>query len=560
MTDVVDVSSIAAAASAVASAASAQKSFSSPLSHALESCGKILDTRKTVENRLVNSLTNATQDGAICFWEEGTTQLSSAESQVQSVLDRCVTRGELDELLNAVSVLKMTNVVLPSFIDGVDSVQLTLGQLRDVKTWIIPTLNALVTHLTNQATYVKRQNDDHNQRIERQLQLDLEKNKKDHEEKKKTAQELDQVPPPDEELTATLDRLKMYAEATKSVLIDPVGIRMVTSRISAFVNMINSSAEREIDAANSTEIAGEVAQFNEIRTKAFEKLKAGFESIESEPQDGFKVVSLAELGPLTQQLQHTVNSAISSLQIVSFKKGQAKQPEHPNVQFAKERLTELLHNVSRIIKYRQAFKEGMCLHFPTVHPRSGVPISVDGLVRLGYVNKEKKKPVRSREVARPSGRGRGGRRQQPPASLFQEVDVSLQEPVLEDTSFADCLNFLFEKLNAVNNQVTSVKNEHEKALKKSISDKQEARAKGSGGLKPGELDDIAKAVRSSEAKTWTEAPYIDRAIQQVAELTEKISEMQSSTRKSANASTRMAVPVPCDMIWANGQDAFYGWN
>jgi hypothetical protein len=325
--------------------------------------------------------------------------------------------------------------------------------------------------------------------------------------------------------------------------------------------MIASSAEREIDAVNSSDIAHEIAQFNEIRNKAFEKLKSGFESIESDPQDGFKIVSLAELSFMTRQLLQSVNNAIPGLQVVSFKKGQSKDPEHPNVQFAKERLTELLHNISLIIKFRQTFKEGMSLTFPIVHPRSGIPISIDGLVRFGYMNKEKKKVTRRRPVVRtlPSGRP-DGRRGPPPIRQFQEVTDTSQETVLDDTSFADCLNVLFEKLDSVNNQVTTAKNDHEKALRKSISEKQDARSKGAAGLKPGELDDIAKAVRTADAKTWTVADNIDRAIQQVSELTEKIEEMQSSIRKSANASTRVVVPDVHPMVWANGHDVFDGWN
>jgi hypothetical protein len=257
---------------------------------------------------------------------------------------------------------------------------------------------------------------------------------------------------------------------------------------------------------------------------------------------------------------------------VSYRKGQNKDVEHPKVAQAKQNLQDVFHNISALVRFRQAFREGMSLHFPTLHPLSGVPLSVDGLVRLGFL-KEKEQTTSGRgrstqaRTAVPT-RGRGGRAPQrgrgyaqAPAQTEWDQDGNdfTSQKNADTFTLADCLSKLFEMLDSVESKLAAAKKEHEKTLQESISAKQDSRSKNAQALKPGELDDIAKSIRATEAKTWTVADNVDKAMARVSRVLQQVEEMQSSVRKSANSTIKVSVPLTREMTWAMELDSLASW-
>jgi hypothetical protein len=551
---------------------SAKKTSESPLSHTPKTVGECLDGRKTIERRINNALTSATNDASLVFWKEGQCVLNSAESQVQAVLDRYQALCELNEFVNAVSALKMTDVVMPSFCENVSPVHFTLGQLRDSKTFVLPLLNDMILHFTEQANIIKQESSAYDKKIEMALQAELEKNKKEHEERKRKAQEFGEEVPLDEILVTTQETARNRAKTLMSVLVDPVGVRDLVTRMKSFATMLETYADIKIDAVNSTDIEKEITKFKTMRNEAYEAITNGQQIAHPEEYDGQHLVSLAELGIMMQTLRDDIASAIPYLQIVSYKKGQTRDVEHPKVLNIKSNLEDVFHNISSLICFRQAFREGMSLNFPTLHPLSNVPLSVDGLVRLGYVKEKEAAPKRQshkREKA-PKGRGimggRGGIRGRiAPNSMLrqQDFDSDMDDYTVSKSSeactLADCLSKLFTMLDSTETKLASAKKEHERALQESISAKQDARTKNAQALKPGELDDIAKSIRTTEAKTWTVADNIDKTMARVSRLLQQVEELQSSVRKSANSTIKVLVPRTRDMTWAMELDSLASW-
>lgn len=546
---------------------SSKKTFSSPLSHSPKTIGECLDCRKTTERRITNCLNNSNNDSKLVFWIEGQVNLPSADSQVQSVLDRYQTVCELNELVTAISCLKKTDIVMPSFCEGIEPLRFSLCQLRDTKDWFFPLLSSLVNHLTEQARDIKQQMSLHDNKIKSSLQAELDKLKKEHDERKRKAKEFSEEVPSDNELTLLEETVKNRSQTLMSVAVDPVGVRSLVDKMRSFVTMLETYADAKIDAANSTDILSEAAQFKQRREEAFDKITNGTVTEMEEEKEGYQNVSLAELNILMRTLRDDISEAISKLRLVSFKKGQNKEVEHPEVENAKERLFDVLFNLSNLIIYRQLFREGMNLNFPTLHPLSGVPLSVDGLVRLGFVKdesqvKQKVSTNQMRKVSIGGGGGGCGRGRGRYQAVQQSYDFGTPQQTSENTdyySLAECLSKIFKMLDSVKPELDSAKKEHEKSLQTSISDKQEARSKNSTNLKAGELDDIAKSVRASEEKKWTIVDGIERSITKVKELSQKIEEMQSSVRKSANSNIKIQVPKTRDMVWAQELDALNGW-
>jgi hypothetical protein len=545
---------------------SSKKTFSSPLSHSPKTIGECLDCRKNTERRINNCLNNSNNDSTLVFLKEGQVKLDSAESQVQSVLDRYQTVCELNELVSAVAVLKKTDVVMPAFCDGMEQVRFSLGQLRDSKEWFLPLLSSLVSHLTEQARDIKQQMVAHDRKIEIALQTELDKNKRDHEDRKQKAKQFGEEVPLDNELEALQETAKNRSKTLMSVSVDPVGLRGLVDQLRSFVTMLETYAEVKIDAANSTDISAEVKQFKERREEAFAAITNGTVATVHEEPEGFQYLSLAELNIAMNELRDTISLAIGKLCLVSFKRGQNKDVEHPNVVYAKERLFDVLFNLTTLIKCRQTFREGMNLNFPTLHPLSGVPLSVDGLVRLGYTkdSAQAKQSVpnqtqkRGRNVG---GRGRGARATPQPTPSAYDYDhtPTASGGTTEYYSLAECLGKLFKMMDSVGPKMEAAKKEYERELQASISAKQEARTKNATALKPGELDDIAKSVRASETKTWSVADGLDKAISRVTNLIQQIEEMQSSVRKSANSNIKVLVPNSKNMHWVQDLDALNGW-
>jgi hypothetical protein len=544
---------------------SSKKTFSSPLSHSPKTIGECLDCRKNTERRINNCLNNSNNDSTLVFLKEGQVKLDSAESQVQSVLDRYQTVCELNELVSAVAVLKKTDVVMPAFCEGLEPVRFSLGQLRDSKEWFLPLLSSLVSHLTEQAKDIKQQMVAHDRKIETTLQSELEKNKRDHEDRKQKAKQFGEEVPLDTELETVQETAKNRSKTLMSVSVDPVGLRGLVDKLRSFVTMLETYAEVKIDAANSTDISAEVKQFKERREEAFDAITNGTVATTHEEPEGFQYLSLAELNIAMNTLRDEIGTAIGKLRLVSFKKGQNKDVEHPDVLYGKERLFDVLFNVTTLIKCRQTFREGMNLNFPTLHPLSGVPLSVDGLVRLGFAKDiAQAKPSAQRPAQKRGnfvgGRGRGRATPQvQPASYDYDLTPTASGSTSEYYSLAECLGKLFKMLDSVGPKLEAAKKEYERELQASISAKQEARTKNATALKPGELDDIAKSVRASETKTWSVADGLDKVITRVTNLSQQIEEMQSSVRKSANSNIKVLVPKTRNMLWVQELDSLNGW-
>lgn len=549
-----------------------KKTFASPLSFTPRTVGECLDSKRTLDRRIQNTLTSSTNDSTLVFWKEGQCNLSPAESQAQSVLDRYQSLCEIEELLNAASALKMTDVVMPSFCEGVEPVRLSLGLLRDSGVWLLPTLKSLMTHFTDQANAVKQNSMAYDRQIEQILQRDLDKNRKEHAEKKIEAHKFTaSVPtesvPTDEDLAELQETARNRAKVQMSVLVDPVGVRDLVLRMKAFVTMLETYVDIKIDAINSSDVSEEFVKFQALRTSAFEMITEGKSTVVPKETDDHRLVSLAELGIITKTLTSGVNSAIPQLQVVSYCKGTNKKPEHPEVKKVKENLFDVFHNISVLLSYRQAYREGMGLHFPTLHPLSGVPLSVDGLIRLGFIEEKGVQPKRAKNPS--SGRGgrkggysgRGGRGGYTGhQDQWAECDVESSENTLESFALVDGLSKLFSMLDSVDKQVSNCKKEHEKKVLESISTKQESRTKNGTALKPGELEDIAKSVRTAEAKTWTVSDGVDKTLTRVKKLLNQTEELQSSVRKSANSMIKVSVPLEHEMTWANQCDTLSGWG
>jgi hypothetical protein len=539
----------------------------SPLTFVPKTVGECLDHRKNTERRINNSLTNATNDSSLIFLKEGTHVLSSAESQVQSVLDRYQALCELNEIINAVSALKMTDVVMPSFCSAIAPVKFTLGCLRDSKTWVLPILKSLVSHISNQANTVKQESLVHNKKIETTLQRELDKNKQDFEERKKRAIEFNEVVPSDDELNAMQELARNRAKTQMAILVDPVGVKDLVSKMTSFTTMLETFADTKIDAVNSTSITEEVEKFRKIRDEAYEEITTGKKKELVEPDDDtYHYVSLAELKIMTNDIKQKIVDAIPFLQVVSYKKGQVKELEHSAVENAEKYLTDVLFNISTLLQYRRAFRDGMSLNFPTLHPLSGVPLSVDGLVRLGFLGEKqnvmstgKKPPTRQQSRSRGNARGGRGRSCVQQQWIEPEIVADTLESTLDYYTLADCLDKLFGMLDSVESKLAVAKKEHEKILQESISAKQDARSKNAAALKPGELDEIAKSIRATESKVWSTSDNIDKAMNRVSRVLQQVEEMQSSVRKSANSTIKVLVPFQKEMFWAMRHNTIDAW-
>jgi hypothetical protein len=536
------------------------KAFSSPLSTPPNTVGGCLDLRKNIDGRITSCLNKATNDASLTFWHEGSTQLQPADSQVKSILDRFAATCELNEIVNAISVLKKTDVVMPSFCDGVQPVQFTLGQLRDTEDWFLPLLKSLVDHLTAQGDSVRRDWLAHDRRVEQNLLAELDRLKREHEEKKKEAKKFNDDGPSDDELLAVQETAKTRSKTLMAISVDPVGIKNIVANLSSFVNMIGDKNLRntKIDATNSVDCFAEMKLFEEKRQQAFDNLSNGTVIPLEDEKEGFEYLSLADLKIMIPKLKDHIAMAIPKLRLVSFKRGQNKDVEHPDVVHAKERLYSILYNLNVLIQCRQVFREGNGLNFPQLHPLSKVPLSVDGLVRLGFVEEKSTvahDPYASTTIKRTGCRGRG----KGAMSVQQRSYNSSSTTTLEYYSLAECLDKLHTMLDGVEQKVSTAKKEHDQRVQESVNTKQEARTKSATALKPGELDDIAKSVRTDMAKVWTVADGMDRAITRVTNLSQQIAEMQSSHRKSANSNIKVLVPKTTDMNWALNLNALDGW-
>jgi hypothetical protein len=272
--------------------------------------------------------------------------------------------------------------------------------------------------------------------------------------------------------------------------------------------------------------------------------------------------SLAELGIMIKTLNKNIENAIGKITVVSYSKGCGKNVENEDVNNAVQKMTDVLCNIRVLIVCMQKFKEGMCLYFTTLHPLSGLPMTVDGLVRVGYEVKTKTSSNQTNGKGSRGGKGRGGRGGFEFEFEREEENTwesSQQKEQKDQYSLIECLTKMASKLKNVEPSLEKAKKDHEKTILDSISAKQDGRTKNGTALKPNELEDIAKAVRAGDTKTWSIADGLDRAQTRIEKLLAQITEMQSSTRKSANSSIKLNVPEEKNMHWSKHNHDLSYW-
>jgi len=224
----------------------------------------------------------------------------------------------------------------------------------------------------------------------------------------------------------------------------------------------------------------------------------------------------------------------------------------------------------------------MALRFTAFHPLTHVPCSLDSLVRLGFEPKsttsavmkfnnfakrakQSRQPREPREPREPR-QSRGSRQQRTSAPVASSTS-SWEEPSISDeseiepvhASLCHTLHLLEKHLNSSEEQLKKEKDEHEEEIRQSISEKQEARTKNGAAVKGSELDEIAKAVRTADEKTWYLASNIDQAKERVTTLLENVHSLQSADRKAANATLRVVVPDFYPLPWVNQNTELDGW-
>lgn len=514
-------------------------SESKPITNMPATLGEALDKRRTVEDRIarkyVESAASAwddgpSTDGTFRFWMKGAGKLDNAKSLVQQVLDRYSVLTELNETSGAVTCLKSTNVVVPAFVPSMKETTLTLAQLRDSVTWLTPHLKKLETHLTSQATQTSNHCSSHNTRVRASFDAKVVELKRAHEAKVKTATEFkEENIPTDKDLADEIDRERLRSDTRLGSLVDPVGIRSLISKLRDFIKLMDEERDIRIDAANSTGTDSEIAELYS-RRRAFLK-SPGAAVKATSPPDGHVSLSLAELDLRLKSLSEATLNAIPHLRVVTLVLSHGGKHEH-DVSNADTHLAEVFHNISALMSYRQSHHEAMTLTFTTTHPLTHQPLSVDGLVRLGYI--EDTAPAYGSRRRKSSSVG-------PKITLRHGLDE------------------LCKALSTTGSEVADSKACHATAVKESISAKQEARAKSGAAMRSSELEDIATSVMKTEASEWTVAPGLDEALEQVTKLCAQVESLQSAGRKSANAVIRVNVPEPSLLAWVQPKDTLAGW-
>lgn len=519
-------------------------SSSKPMNDLPNTIGEALDKRRTVENRIAKRyVESSTSDwdvscpapsSTFCFWKKGSCKMSDARSLVQEVLDRYAVLTELNEVTAAVNCIKRTDVTVPAFVPSMKETRLTLAQLRDANKFLLPHLIALEKHLTSQATQTKRQLDSHNLSVRTALERKIAELKAAYEAKVKESEKFEDQAPSKEDLEADIEREKARSDTKIGHLVDPVGIRQLISSLRAFNKMLSEEQNIIIDSVNSAEMKDEISVLEHVREKALNRMNEGnpYEIVDN-PDEGRLSLSLAELESRMKSLIEDTEKAIPSLRIVTLTLSKNGKNEH-DVTHASDHLAEVFYNVSAVLEYCQAHHVAMTMEFTAVHPLTQKPLSVDGFVRLGYLD----------DTSAGSRTSYGRRRK-----VTSGPKITLRHGLEE----------LYNAITKVEQEVASSKEEHEAKIKASISDKQDARAKSGATMRPNEMDEIAKSMRAADATEWSIAPNLSEALDRVTKLRSEVESLQSAGRKSANATIRVEVPKPASFLWMNSYDDLAGW-
>lgn len=545
-----------------------------PITDLPNTLGKALDLRLRVEKRI--EAIHAAHQKKNPFWNTNTEPVS-ADEIVQTVLDRHQVLFQLNEIITSVSALKKSAVVVPSFLEDAPTYTLSLGQLRDAESCMLPYLVQVHDSVISQMTTVSNQCNQHDARVEHDLKeelLDLEKQFKNKTEK---AKHYNEILPNDDDLKADKATASRRAETKKSVRVDTIGVRDFIGTLKSFISLLEEKRNDKIDECNAESIDKELVHCNDLVQKASNNIRNGVHEshvlIDSKNPDHINV-SVADLMTRTKELSALITNAIPCVNVVSFQKGQNAKIENPHVESGKQQLVEIFHNIYVLMQYRQAHRTVMALRFTALHPLTHLPCSLDAMVRLGYDSGSVTNPTpitySVRSSSKPKGRGGRGRGARDRNTRHQPVEAEWGEEELDQTTtrtssddshptLFGSLSRLEALLNAAEQNMNTEREVHEVAVRKSVSDKQEARSKSGAVMKGGELEEIAKAVRASDVINFHLSENLDHAKQRVTKLLEDVQSLQSAERKSANAILRVTVPQYLPMKWVDQTDGFSGW-
>jgi len=526
-----------------------------PVTDLPQTVGKSLDLRNRVENRIAKLQEKLEQKNP--FWSSGTPPANAMET-VQTALDRFQVLFELNEMINVVSVLKQSDVVVPSFVPEVPEYRLTLSQLRDADKYLLKYFKQLEEAVSNQLNIVNNECDAHNLQIEKGLKDEWTKLENKFKDECEKAKKYNEPLPKDTELEEDKQRARRRAQANYAVKIDPINIRQFLPSLRQFVSFLEDKRNDKIDACNAETTINEIQQLHKMREMANEAMKNGVVEQVLVAKEGTTVMSMADLNSRMTGLDDEIQDAIRSTCFVSYKQGQDAQVINPDVHDGKRRLTAINLNINVMIQYRQIHRETMACRLVAFHPLTHVPCSLDSLVRLGYTNSNTQKNGQLLANTKSHKRGKY-RRDTPIITMIQEPRQYQQKSENTNSSLSAILYLLEKLMNTTQEEITTEQNKHDAIITNSISEKQEARSKSGSSVKGSELDEIAESVRTANEKKWLVADNFDEACERVNKILEEVQSLQSSERKSSNATIRVVVPNTVPMTWMNYTDEFNGW-
>lgn len=498
--------------------------FAKPITDVPTTIGRAIDLRGRVEKRI--NTTSVQHSAKNPFWATGT-KPEPATRIVQSVLDRHQVLFELNETISFVSASKDSDVVIPALLQELKPYRLTLGQLRDAGTYLIPYLSAVEKLISSQINTVTTECSKHDLRIDQELKNEITELEKQFKIKSENAKLYNETVPSEDDLKNDIQTAKRRADTKRAVKIDSIGVKEFLGALRPILSFLTYRINDSIDACNAQTIDSELKQMQQERAKSLDAIKNG-KSIEftcGTVASDVEVLSVANLRQKIDDFKGCLNSAIDKLVVVSYKKGLNGKVENPNVEHGKERLITILRNIEILNEYKKTHRVALSSNFVVLHPLTSTPCSVDSLIRLGYENKA------------------------------SEWEVPVPD---EHINLYNTLSKLETLLNTANTSMETEKEEYEKRIRTSISEKLDSRSKSGAQLKGAELEEIAKAVRSSDVKEFYLSEGIDEAKTRVSNLLETVTSLQSAERKSANALISVAVRQSLPMTWVE-TDEFAGW-
>lgn len=522
-------------------------SVSKPLSDIPSTIGTAIDIRNRVEKRVLSTLQQFKTKNP--FWSVGE-KPENAMRQIQTVLDRMQVLFEVNEIITFATANKNSNVKILE-------TELSLGQLRDAKTWFVPHCILLISNITRQIRSVNDLCKQHDQRVESDLANEIANLERDHKLKKDIAKQYGEPEPSSASLDAEIATVTRRAESKKSVKIDPIEVNKFLSILNKNVGLFSGRSEDAIDRCNAESISSEISKLQSLRKTANEKInECQTEEITldinpDENNDGkIQKITLQELTRLTTELNNSITDAIKSTIFVSYQKGKKAKIENPEVKFAEEGVDVILKNMRILMEYRKVHRIALCSSMFVKEPLTQTPCSIDALIRLGYEDDEN--DTNERKIRPHISRKSGNRKR------FNNLSADTSsEDTINDISLFSVLTQLNTRLKNAPGELKNEKEAYESRIKSSISEKLDSRSKSGAQLKGSELEEIVKAVKTSDNKEFFLSDNIQEATTKIQNLIEQVQTLQSAHRKSANARTIVKVPIFHPMEWIEASESVW---